>query len=178
MVPVYLLLLASAAAGQAPGRPHILSIIVDECARLESADAVSAEETYREIIARLPRHAAAAYYNLGVALVEAGRLDEAERAYRSATALEPTRAEAYCNIGVVFKMTNRVDDAVRAFEQCLRLSPEFALGRKNLSLVLTDQGTELKKKSLPEAVATYERALTYDSTNVEAYSLCHPSAAA
>ena len=132
-------------------------------------DAVSAEETYREIIARLPRHAAAAYYNLGVALVEAGRLDEAERAYRSATALEPTRAEAYCNIGVVFKMTNRVDDAVRAFEQCLRLSPEFALGRKNLSLVLTDQGTELKKKSLPEAVATYERALTYDSTNVEAY---------
>ena len=60
---------------------------------------------------------------------------------------EPTRAEAYCNIGVVFKMTNRVDDAVRAFEQCLRLSPEFALGRKNLSLVLTDQGTE-KKKSL------------------------------
>ena len=87
-------------------------------------------------------------------------MDEAERAYRSATALEPTRAEAYCNIGVVFKMTNRVDDAVRAFEQCLRLSPEFALGRKNLSLVLTDQGTELKKKSLPEAVATYERALT------------------
>ena len=47
-------------------------------------DAVSAEETYREIIARLPRHAAAAYYNLGVALVEAGRLDEAECAYRDA----------------------------------------------------------------------------------------------
>ena len=47
MVPVYLLLLASAAAGQAPGRPHILSIIVDECARLESADAVSAEGEVR-----------------------------------------------------------------------------------------------------------------------------------
>jgi len=132
-------------------------------------DAVSAVETYREIIDALPRYAAAAHYNLGVALVEAGRLDEAERAYRASAALEPTRAEAYCNIGVVFKMTNRVDDAVRAFEQCLRISPEFALGRKNLSLVLTDQGTELKKTSPREAAATYERALTYDSTNVEAY---------
>ena len=48
--------------------------------------------------------------------------------------------------------------------------PISTLGKKNLSLVLTDQGTELKKKNLlADAIATYERALSYDTTNVEAY---------
>jgi predicted O-linked N-acetylglucosamine transferase (SPINDLY family) len=129
-----------------------------------------AMETYAEIIAAVPHHAAAAYYNMGVSLVECGRLVEAESAYRSSIALDSSRAEAYCNIGVVFKMTNRIDDALDACEKCLRISPDFDLGKKNLSLVLTDQGTELKKKNLlADAIATYERALSYDTTNVEAY---------
>lgn len=130
----------------------------------------AAIETYKEVIASLPEQAAVAYYNLGVALVECGMLTEAEEAYRASIALEPTRAESYCNIGVVFKMTNRMEEAVEAYEHCLRLSPDFELGKKNLALVLTDQGTALKyKKLLSAAVATYERALSYDPTNVEAY---------
>lgn len=130
----------------------------------------AAIETYKEVIASLPEQAAVAYYNLGVALVECGMLTEAEEAYRASIALEPTRAESYCNIGVVFKMTNRMEEAVEAYEHCLRLSPDFELGKKNLALVLTDQGTALKCKNLlSAAVATYERALSYDPTNVEAY---------
>lgn len=135
-----------------------------------AGDVERALATYRAVIAELPWCAAAAYYNLGVSLVECGQLVEAEHAYRRSIAVDPTRAEAYCNIGVVFKMMSRMDEAVEAYEHCLRLAPDFELGRKNLSLVLTDQGTEFKmKNSLSAAMATYERALTYDSLNVEAY---------
>ena len=126
--------------------------------------------TYRSVIAEFPWCAAAAYYNLGVSLVERGNLVEAEQAYRSSIAIDPTRAEAYCNIGVVFKALNRVEEAIEAYEHCLRISPNFELGKRNLSLVLTDQGTELKRKNLlGAAIATYERALSYDALNVEAY---------
>lgn len=126
--------------------------------------------TYRSVIAEFPWCAAAAYYNLGVSLVERGSLVEAEQAYRSSIAIDPTRAEAYCNIGVVFKALNRMEEAIEAYEHCLRISPDFELGKKNLSLVLTDQGTELKRKNLlGAAIATYERALSYDTLNVEAY---------
>jgi len=142
-------------------------------ARKARGDIEGAIRTYGEIIDEISDQdafaASATFYNLGVALVEVGRLDEAESAYERAIASDPTLALAYCNLGVVYKMKNRLDDAVEAYEKCLRYAPDFELCLKNLSLVLTDQGTAIKSQNLPGAIATYERALSYDTLNVEAY---------
>jgi tetratricopeptide (TPR) repeat protein len=51
---------------------------------------------------------------LGSAYFRAGRLEEAEREYKVATAADPKAGEAYSNLAVVYLETGRYEDAERA----------------------------------------------------------------
>ena len=61
-----------------------------------------AVEAYNKAISLKPDYADA-YYNLGNALKEQGKLEDAIKAYKKAISLKPDYAEAYYNIGITLK---------------------------------------------------------------------------
>ena len=77
--------------------------------------------------------------NLGVALEEEGRLDEATDHYRRAIALEAGYAPAYNNMGTALRAKGNLDEAVSVYERALALRPDFADAHYNLANALLEQ---------------------------------------
>ncbi|MBN2161599.1 MAG: tetratricopeptide repeat protein [Pontiellaceae bacterium] len=67
----------------------------------------------------------------GNRLREAGRLIEAEAAYRQALSINPRLAEAYNNLGVVLGMTGRHGEALDCFNNALHIAPDYPDARTN-----------------------------------------------
>ena len=77
-----------------------------------------------------------AYYNLGNALRDADRLDEAEANYQKAISHKPDFTDGYLNLGNVRKDQGRLDDAIDAFRTALELDPKAAHIHSNIILTL------------------------------------------
>ena len=73
---------------------------------LQSGDLDGAIEVYRELTRREPANAEA-FYDLGLALKQKDRFEEAEPALRSAQRLDPSMPEAPYTLGVVLWQTGR-----------------------------------------------------------------------
>jgi protein O-mannosyl-transferase len=72
--------------------------------------------------------------NLGAALSEAGRTDEAARAFLAAIRASPEHAEAYYNLGRL-RMAERQEpgEAIRLFQTALALRPDYVDAYANLA---------------------------------------------
>jgi len=70
--------------------------------------------------------------NLGSAYFEAGRLDEAARAYLGVIERDPAMAEARYNLGLLYKKQGRLDLAAREFQAAAVLKPDWSLPRRHL----------------------------------------------
>lgn len=79
-------------------------------------------------------------YNLGVALVEKGRLAAAIPYFEKAVALQPGHGQAHFNLGVALVKTNRKDEATRHFELAAAINPDDVVARVELSVALADVG--------------------------------------
>jgi tetratricopeptide (TPR) repeat protein len=77
--------------------------------------------------------------NLGAALHEAGRFDQAVAHYRRATDLQPDYAPAYNNLGVTLRAQGRVDEAIAAYQEGLRLKDDYPDLHYNLANALLEQ---------------------------------------
>jgi tetratricopeptide (TPR) repeat protein len=99
------------------------------------------------------------YNNLGNALVERGRLDEAIDAYRRSIELAPTNADAYNNLGSLQKAQNRKDEAEAAYLTALEIDPEHINALVNLGNLRSDQGRH------DEAVVLYWKAIDLNPAN-------------
>jgi tetratricopeptide (TPR) repeat protein len=77
--------------------------------------------------------------NLGVALHEAGRYDEAVTHYRAATDFQPDYAPAYNNLGVSLKAQGKMDEAIAVYEQGLALRDAYPDLHYNLANALIEQ---------------------------------------
>ena len=86
------------------------------------------EDAERELT---PDRAVPAYVSLslGSAYFRAGRLEEAEHAYRATVAADPKVGEAHSNLAVVYMETGRYDEAERAVKAAekagMRVNPEL-----------------------------------------------------
>src|SRR5262249_40755633 len=78
--------------------------------------------------------------NVGVALQQERRLDEAIDHYRRAVALRPDYAPAFNNLGSALRARGRRDEAVASYRKALELRPEFAGAHYNLANLLVDEG--------------------------------------
>ena len=107
---------------------------------------------------------AQAHSNLGNALRDLGRLDDAVASYRRALAIKPDYAEAHGNLGIVLQDLGRLDDAVASYRRALAIQPEYAKAHNNLANVLRDLGR------LDDAVESYRRALAIKPEYAEAYN--------
>jgi tetratricopeptide (TPR) repeat protein/4-amino-4-deoxy-L-arabinose transferase-like glycosyltransferase len=77
--------------------------------------------------------------NLGAALHERGRIDEAIAHYRRAVAFERVYAPAYNNMGTALRMRGELDQAVASYRQAIELMPDYADAHNNLATALLDQ---------------------------------------
>ena len=81
------------------------------------------------------------HYNLGIALHEKGKLEEAADAYREAIRIRPNFHQAHLNLGTVLQDQGKPAEAVAAYREAIRLVPEFALAYSNMGGALSRQGS-------------------------------------
>jgi tetratricopeptide (TPR) repeat protein len=114
----------------------------------------SALAIWRDTAAKAPSNARA-HSNLGLALGNEGRTDEAVMALQEAIRLDPDLAFAHYNLGLNLARQNRDTDAVPQYEAELRLQPGYAPAWCELGLSLYQLGRR------DEAVSAYEKALRF-----------------
>ena len=94
-----------------------------------------------------------AHNNLGNVLKAAGRLDEAETAYRRALEIRPDYADAHYNLGILLEAMGRPAEAEAAYRNALDATPGFVLARFNRANTLKALGR------LDDAIADYQAAI-------------------
>ncbi len=96
-------------------------------ARKYYAQAVDNKQWFRDSVSE-----AATYSNLGVLLVEEGKVKEGINMFLKAVTARPDYREGYINLGVLYKRIGNNAEALKAYEQVLRLDPN---DKKTASLV-------------------------------------------
>src|SRR4029079_19600316 len=79
---------------------------------------------------------AEAHTNLGTALREQGKLDEAVACHRHAIALAPDYAEAHNHLVTALKDQARLYDALASFRRATELRPDFVAAHSNYLFTL------------------------------------------
>jgi Flp pilus assembly protein TadD len=103
-----------------------------------------------------------AHLNLGVALADAGRLDEAEAEYRIALPLTYNRYKVHYNLGNLHRVRGEAAAAEREYRRAVAQKPTYAPAHLNLGLVLLATGRRA------EALAEFTTADTLLPGFVEA----------
>jgi hypothetical protein len=107
---------------------------------------------WRDTVAKSPGKARPRK-NLGVALDQAGKSDEAIAQYLEAIRIEPHSAVTYANLGTALYESGRKADAIACYRTALRYSPGLAEAHLNLGIALEDRG------NAAEAILHYREAL-------------------
>ncbi len=94
---------------------------------------------------------------------QAGRLAEAEHAYRAALVIAPDDPAVTHNLGVTIAAQGRHRAAVGCFEAALRADPGFVSAHYNRAVALMTLG------ETPEAIKSFARAATLEPQHYEAH---------
>ena len=91
--------------------------------------------SYRKALAIKPDYAEA-HSNLGNALRDLGKLDEAVASYGQALAIKPDYADAHNNLGVVLSRLGRWSDALEHYQKAHKLALTYPLVHSKLGYAL------------------------------------------
>jgi tetratricopeptide (TPR) repeat protein len=103
-------------------------------------------------------------FNLGLALADQGKTQEAIVHYTAALRIKPDYAEAYYNLGVALAQQGKNQEAISHYTKALEIKPDYANAHNNLGVALADQG------KTQEAIAHYTEALRIDPNNAYAHN--------
>lgn len=98
----------------------------------------------------------------GVAHESLGGLQEAERCYRQAIAINPENARAQYNLGTLLARTARLGEGIGHLEAAVRLAPDAPAMAFNLARALTESGENAR------AIEVYDRLLQRAPSDSEA----------
>lgn len=101
--------------------------------------------------------------NLGTALAEQGRIDEAIDHWLEAIRLKSDYETPYNNLGLAYEKQDRFEEAIRHYSKALRINPDYELAHFNLGNVY------LKEGKLNEAIHHYKEAIRINPEYVNAY---------
>ncbi len=121
-------------------------------------DAIS---LYKAALAKNP-NCLIAYYNLGVALYDTGKVPEAIESYRQALAIKPDYVNAQINLGGALLDLGKAQEAIVHFEQALRIDNDIPVTHNNLGLAL------LKTGRTQEAIEHHKQAIKLDPKYADA----------
>lgn len=122
----------------------------------------SAESAFREAIKISPKRSET-YNNLGIALKEQNKIQEALYNYEKAITLQPTFCEAYNNIGVLFQSLKKYDKSIPYFKKTVTIQTNYSNGYNNLGISLKEIG------HLEEASKNFETAIYYNPNHSQAH---------
>ena len=105
-----------------------------------------------------------AHSNLGVALRDLGRLDDAASSFRRALEIKPDSAGAHSNLGAALQALGQPGAAAQSYRRALEIKPDYAQAHSNLGAALHDLGR------LDDAVESHRRALEIEPDYAEAHS--------
>ncbi len=105
-----------------------------------------------------------AHLNMGMALEQQGRVDEAIQQYEQALRLRPGIPTSHNNLGVALTKRGRLDEAIEQYELALKGDPKFLNPRRNLALALVEQ------RHVQEGLEQFREALRIDPQSVETLS--------
>jgi O-antigen biosynthesis protein len=142
-----------------------VDIVADAAAARERGDWVATADLYAEAVGWEPDNASLRV-QLGHALKESGKLDEAEIQYRIGLALRPSDADLYVQLGHLLKTLNRRGEAAASYVAALGLDPDvpgarvelLALGRRDL-LPETGRGRAAEARNLSRISSGLDEAL-------------------
>jgi tetratricopeptide (TPR) repeat protein len=101
--------------------------------------------------------------NLGNALSQQGRFDEAISHYSEVLRFAPDDAETHYNLGIVMGQQGDYQEAINYYSKALRSNPRYAKAHNNLGAALARQG------SFKEAVSHYLEALRINPDHANAH---------
>ena len=104
-----------------------------------------------------------AHINLGKALIDAGRLQDATGHFRQALRIKSDCIEAYNNLGNVFVQTNRPLEALEYYRRALSFKPDYTKALNNMGNALNELGRH------EEAAEYCQKALGIDPHFHEAW---------
>jgi tetratricopeptide (TPR) repeat protein len=107
---------------------------------------------------------AAAHSNLGNALRDLKRPEDALASYDRAIALKPDSAETYYNRGLVLQELKRPEDALASYDKAIALKPDFADAYNNRGVALRD----LKRPE--DVLASYDKVIALNPDYAEAHN--------
>ena len=105
---------------------------------------------------------ARSHNNLGVSLVEEGKIDEAVDHYQKALKNNPNYDDAHYNLANALIKQGKIDEAISHYRQTVQINPHH-LAQNNLGLNLAKQG------KLDEAIYHFQQALQIDPNNPGLY---------
>ncbi len=118
-------------------------------------DPVGAERCFRRAI-KVRAEFPAAHYNLGIALRDQKRFDEAAKVFRLATELKPDYSEAWNALGFALLVLREPVAAADAFRTVCHLAPNSAEAHGNFANACNQLGR------LEEAMAAFRKAISLD----------------
>lgn len=119
-----------------PDSPHPLDAAVR---KLTSGDYDGGVRLLEVLRRQQPDHPEV-LYNLGMALSDMGKLDEAIKHLRHAVAVEPTHNNARVAVGVALARQRKYDEAVTVLKEAVEHDPENPWAHRNLGACLLQAG--------------------------------------
>jgi protein O-mannosyl-transferase len=104
-----------------------------------------------------------AHINLGLALLELGRREEALKEFRWALAFNPLDLRVRNSLGLTLAGLGRAAEAIEAFQTVLKTDPKFLESHLNLGLIF------LRSERFEAAIEQYQLALNIDPGRKEAH---------
>src|SRR5262245_62081879 len=133
----------------------------------QAATYADVETLWRATLARNPE-CWMAHTNLGLALLQKAKIDDAIAHYRSALQMQPDSWDAEYNLGTALLARGQVDEAILHCERAVRMRPTDPDARVSLGNALLQNGR------IDEAIAHYQKAITEHPDHFLArYSLGH-----
>lgn len=105
-----------------------------------------------------------AHYNLGIVMLQQGKLETAVFHFQSAVRINTNYAEAYNNLGVTLYQQGKTQEAINHFSKALKIKPFFLEAHYNLGTVLSDTGR------FDEAIEHFQEALKIQPDYARAYN--------
>jgi hypothetical protein len=103
-------------------------------------DPAGAAESFRRAVTVSPGYVEGRF-NLGKALIQLGKLDEATVELKKAIELSPDYWEAHNTLGVALAQAGKISEAIPHFRKAVELNPNDVPSRNNLEMALKDMET-------------------------------------
>ena len=133
----------------------------------QAATYTDIETLWRATLARNP-DCWMAHTNLGLVLLQQGRIDDGIAHYRSALQMQPDSWDAEYNLGTALLGKGQVDEAIDHCERAVRMRPTDPDAQVSLGNALSQKGR------IDEAIVHYQEAITAHPDHFLArYSLGH-----